>query len=920
MFRHTFLLFAISLTSIFNFSYSIYSQEIDTCTITGAYKQILLTDLFKEIENKYQLKFFYKTEWFENETISVTFNSTPLIRFLDRITDGKPYIYQIIQGKMIVFLPKEEVALMLKQMINNGQNQDISYTIIGNPHDAGKYKKVVIKGCVRDGKTGEALIGSNIQIENTTIGSVSNIKGNYSLIVSPGIFNFVVSNVGYERNVIKVKVFGNGNLDIELFEKSLKLEEISIYAQKPDKNVRNNQMSLVEMDSKSIKQLPSLTGEKDIIKSFIMMPGIKSIGEFGSGINVRGGGEDQNLYLIEGTPIFNTTHVFGLLSVVNPDVINNVTLYKGHIPSGFGERVSSVMDIQVRDNNGKTLQSKGGIGLYNSRLMIEGPIIKDSFTFKIGGRTSYSNWLLKQIPDYYLQNSMATFYDINGIVSWKNKNDRFTIFGYKSMDNFRYARLLAYNYGNILGSINWNHYFNQNINSVLILSYSRYEASKDNIEQGYEKNRFATSLNYLSCKYNIKYTGFTRHTLDAGVQSILYNISPGKRTPLDSSSLLQTSFKLEDENGIENAIYLNNLFEINEKLSLNVGIRFSVYYLLGPKNIIHYTSNFDTKLDSTYYKAGKIVSTYYGLEPRLSFKFQINKESSVKLSYNKNYQYISLLSYSSVIVPTDRWKLSDPYIKPIYVNNYAFGFYRNFLDNSIETSIECYYKTLNNITEYKNDAKIEMNPYVEGELIEASGKNYGIEMMIKKNKGRWDGWISYTYSRSLKKTHGRFKEEIINRNSFYPSSYDKPHDLTVLLTYHPNRRWRLSGNFTITSGRPIALPEYKYVHISEVQMESSKYRAVSGEIVLFSDRGKYRLPPYHRLDLSISLDESLKIKKRWKGSWTFSLLNVYARKNAYSVFYKKEVPTYENDYKMYSLYKLYLIGRPLPTLTYNFIF
>lgn len=294
---------------------------------------------------------------------------------------------------------------------------------------------------------------------------------------------------------------------------------------------------------------------------------------------MSGEGEDQNLYLIEGAPIFNTTHVFGLLSVVNPDVVNSVTLYKGHIPSGFGERVSSVMDIQVRDNNGKAFQSKGGIGLYNSRLMIEGPIIKDTLTFKLGGRTSYSNWLLKQLPDYYLQNSLASFYDINGILSWKNKNNCFTIFGYVSNDKFRYASLIAYDYGNVLGSINWNHYFNQNINSVLLLSFSRYSASKDNIEQGYEKSRMASVFNYLNCKYNIKYTGFSKHSIDAGIQAVYYNINPGKKTPLDSGSLVK-SFSLKDENALENAIYMNDLFEINEYFSLNAGIRFSAYYLL----------------------------------------------------------------------------------------------------------------------------------------------------------------------------------------------------------------------------------------------------------------------------------------------------------------------------------------------------
>ncbi len=378
--------FLFFLTAIIIFPCYLYSQNIESIKITANNSKMPLIGFFHDIELKNPVKFYFKNGWFLGDSISLNFDNTPLTRVLDRITDAKPFIYQVVQGNMIVFMPKEDVAMLLGEMIDMDQGFDLNIISVGNPNEAGKFKKVELKGKVKDGKTGDPLIGANLQIEKTIQGCVSSVSGNYSLIVAPGIYSLIVTCIGYEKAIYKVKIISNGNLDFELFEKSLKIDEISIYAQRPDKNVRSSQMSLVEMDAKSIKQLPSLTGEKDILKSFTMMPGVVSVGEFGSGINVRGGGEDQNLYLIEGAPIYNTSHVFGLMSVINPDAVNNVTLYKGHIPANFGERVSSVMDIQVKDNNCKELKAKGGIGLYDSRLMIEGPIGNDSLTFKIGGR------------------------------------------------------------------------------------------------------------------------------------------------------------------------------------------------------------------------------------------------------------------------------------------------------------------------------------------------------------------------------------------------------------------------------------------------------------------------------------------------------------------------------------------------------
>ena len=905
-FRRTLILVLfLSLTG-----FSCKAQNIDTIRYTGCTNQLDIIKFFDSLEKDYSIKFYYKEEWFNNDKLTIDYNKVPLKLVLDRIIDARPFIYEVVQGNMVVFLPREDVAIITGNMIGRGTMDDASIIEVGDPNEAGKYSKVNVTGIVRDGKTGEPLLGATIQIENTTYGVVSNTNGVFSLEVKPGFYTILASNIGFEKASYKIKAISNGSFEIELFEESIQINEVSIYAQRADKNVRSNQMSVLEMDSKMIKQLPSITGEKDIIKSLTMMPGVKSVGEFGSGINVRGGGEDQNLYLVEGAPIFNTSHVLGLLSVINPDAVTGVTLYKGHIPAGFGERASSVMNVQLSDNNGSEFHTKGGIGIYNSRLMVEGPVVKEKLSFKLGGRMSYSDFLLTRIPDYYLQNSSAAFYDVNGLMKYKSDNNWITLFGYNSGDRFKYADNMEYKYGNMLTSLTWGHFFNSNLNSVIAVAHSEYNVSKDEVHQKFEENRISSQVKYTSLKANFRCNGIEKNTLDGGLQGILYNLQPGEKTALRDTSLI-TSETLSREKGIETGVYLNDLIEISKLLSVSVGLRYSFYAFLGPHNQQTYINSFpinnDFVRDTINYGTNEIIKIYSGLEPRISFKLQLNDKNSIKLSYNRNCQYLSLISYSAISTPDDVWKLADNFIKPITVDQYAVGYYRNFFDNSLETSIEGYVKYLCDIYDYKNGAVIEMNQNIETELTNASGKNYGVELMIKKNKGKLDGWISYTYSRTFMKTMGIFDEEKINNNEYYPSSYDKPHDLTLFATYHVNKRLRVSGNFMFASGRAITLPEYTF--------NTGGY-----QMIYYSDRNKYRLPPYHRLDISMSLDESLYKKKKWKGSWTFSILNVYGRKNAYSIFYKKEEPNGVTDVKMYSLYKLYIIGRPMPTLTYNFIF
>lgn len=888
-----------------------FNQEDTPVSISGNYENFPVIEFLSLLDKNFNLKCYYKPEWLKDKIFSADFNQNTLEQALSQIFEGTAYEYEIVQGNHIVILPRENVAVLKGKMFDYSNNLYQSRIHeIGDPSEAGKFKMVKLSGKITDGKNGEPVFGTTVWIENTNNAVVSNAEGKYSLNIAPGIYSVQFSNMGFEKSTYTLKVISNGTFDIELFQETHNITEVAVYAKDAERNIKSSQMSIVELNAKALKQLPSLIGEKDILKSFTTMPGVQSVGEFGSGFNVRGGGEDQNLYLLEGAPIFNTSHVFGMLSVINPDVVKEVSLYKGHIPSEYGERVSSVMDIKMNENGIFKVGAKGGIGIYNSRLMLQVPLLDNKITLKIAGRSSYSNWLLKKLPDYNLQNSSTSFYDLTATAFADFKRNKISLFAYKSFDDFKYVKQYAYNYGNELASLSWRSIFSSNFTGRLLVAYSNYKVTKDNYGYGQDAESTSSELSYLSGKYHLNFTRIQNNNIEAGIQTILYQITPGDRLPLTKESDVKP-FYLEKEQSLEKAVYINDKIDISNKLSFNIGLRYSNYTAIGPKKVYFYEDglprNFNFRIDSINYAPGEKIQSYQNLEPRVSAKIQTTDNSSVKISYNRNTQYISLLSYTSIPTPDDIWKLSDKHIKPVKANQFALGYYRNINKNTIETSVEVYYKMLDNLPEFKNNSSTDTNVHIETELLSTKGKNYGVELMIKKNSGVLEGWVSYTYSRAFRQTSGLFSEEIINNNSWYKSSYDKPHNLSVVSTYHINKRWRLTGTFNYSTGRAITLPEYKYTIAGQ-------------ELIHYSPRNKYRLPDYHRLDIALSIDESLRRSKKWKGSWTFSIINVYARKNAYSVFYKKEEPTFSNNYKQYSLYKLYIIGIPLPTVTYNFIF
>jgi hypothetical protein len=901
MFRHLNLKSFITGLFILSINQLLFSQTTTRNT------DLTFDKLTAQLEINYHVKFFYKSEWFEMRSFNPSILKLSLNETLDRIMVETGYSIFAIDSGLYVFVPLKPVAKTTPEVKYSNE------ITVGNPDDYGKYTKATIQGKITDGINGNPLPGATLFIDKLKLGVMTDNSGNFKIQAPVGDYTVRLAFMGYEENLQKIKLVSNGTLNLELFEKSIKLGEVVISAEKAEINVTGTQMSYVSIDLKTIRELPVSLGVTDIIKSITLIPGVQTIGEFGTGFNVRGGSADQNLILLEDVPLFNSSHLFGLTSVVNSDGISSSTLMKAGIPAKYGERASSVLEIKFGAEDVNKTLVKGGIGLIDSRLYIETPLLNKKFSLLLSARSSYSNWLLHKMPDIDLRNSSAHFYDVNTFLSYNlDAANKINFFTYLSNDKFGFSKNTNYNYSNLLASVKWKHTINDNLYFNLVAGLSNYKFSiaESDTAKPLEAYKINSSLLYQNIKLNFSWFPLENHTIDFGINSALYTISPGEINPVQDETVIETS-KMLQEKAVEYAFYITDNVEFSKKLSLDIGLRFSLYSYLGPNKVYVFQPgsprNRGSIIDSILYDNNKSIKTYSGLEPRLSIRYSISDKSSVKFSFNRIHQYINLISNTAVMSPSDVWKLSSPYIKPITCDHLAIGFFKNFKSNSIETSIELYYKRLNNSIDYKNGTKILLNQYLETDLINVNGKNYGVELYVKKNSGKLTGWASYTYSRSLLKTNGVYDEEKINSNHVFPSSFDRPNSIVINLNYHISKRWRFGGTFTYSTGRPVTLPEYKF-----------NYQDY--QILYYSDRNKYRLPDYHRLDVSITYDKSLKLKKSWKSSWTFSIVNLYGRKNPYSVFYKKETHLVSNAYRLYDTYMLYIIGIPLPTLTYNFSF
>lgn len=878
------------------------SQSQSTIIIDKSYGKLPFTAMAKQLKNQYSIDILFKEQWVENITTPELNNALLLPDFLKKTFVGTD-MHAIRFQDFYVVIPGEDTN-------HNVETGSSSTIIVGNPLNKGRYSKAIVTGTVLDGSNQSTIPGAQVIVKDLSIAVGTNQHGKFSIELPTGNVQMRFAFMGLEDQTRDLIIYNDGEIEVELYEKSIALNEIDVTARRPEDNFRSTSMGMVKMSMKSMKKLSVLMGEPDIIKSMVLLPGVQSTGENASGFNVRGGNIDQNLIHIQEAPIFNTSHLFGLFSMFDPIVVKDVTLYKSGIPARYGGRIASVMGIELNKGNEHKLKVDGGIGIINSRISMQGPIGK-KVNFIVGARSTYSDWMLKIMKDYELKNSSANFYDFNAKLDIDiNQRNKISLFGYKSRDNFLYFENAGYDYGNIIGTAKWNHIFNNNNASTLVINSSFFDASTDDISQKNLEYNLFTSIWQQQVAYHFSSNTIARHKFNSGLKIKRYLIDPGKAKPYSAQSIIEES-AMQNEQAFEGAAYLEDEFDLTPQVALIAGLRYSAFLLTGPDVINYYDEEMPrnelTFTHSETINQNEFSSFYHGIEPRIALRYELANNSSIKAGYNRNKQYIRQISNSASITPADFWKASDRYLEPLISDQYSAGFFKNFNKNMYETSFELYYKSISNEVDYKNGAQLVLNKQIEQALVYGKGRAYGAELLIKKSQGNLTGWLAYTYSRSMKKIDGKWDEERINSGRWYKSNYDKPHDFTLVMNYKISRRYTLSGNFTYSTGRPATYPERKYYFNNS-------------EVISFSDRNKYRLPDYHRLDIAFTYEGSLLKKQKWRSSWTIALYNVYGHKNTFSVFYEKQKPTYSNNYKNYSLYKFAVIGVPIPSFTYNFWF
>jgi hypothetical protein len=884
-------------------------------------------ELIRKLEEQTSYKFFYRSGWTDSLKVSVSAKNKTVEDVLKEALASTDLKFAVdannnvfltkgreIMAKMPTDFFHDAVADPAKQTIDfdfseyetrekkRREKEARLYTV--GPKTANLAGTATLTGTVRDAASGEVIIGGSVFIEKPLIGSATDQFGHYSITLPKGRHELKLKSIGMKATVRHVMLYADGRLDIELDEEITPLKEVVVESER-DARVSGMQMGMEKLDIRTMKQLPLALGETDIMKVVLALPGVQSVGEGTVGLNVRGGATNQNLLLLNDAVVYNPSHLFGFFSTFNPDVLKSVELYKSGITAEYGGRISSVMDVRTREGNTKKFAGSGGISPITGRFTIEGPIFKDKTSFILGGRSTYSNWILRQLNNEEFKNSTASFYDVTANVSHKiNDNNNLYASMYMSQDKFRLNGDTSYHYSDRNASLKWKHIFNGKLYGVLTGAYSNYEYKVFSDEEPTSAFQLDFGIRQLNGKADFHYFANAKHSLNAGINVTRYGISPGDRKPLsDESTVGYQNF--ERERGVESAIYVGDNYEVNPRLSVYAGVRFSFYQYIGAKNVFEYSAGAEKEVnnitDTLHYSTGERIASYNGIEPRLSMRYSLSHSASVKLSYNRMRQYIQMLSNTTAITPTDLWKLCDSYIQPQVGDQFSAGFYKNLKGNTIEASVEGYYKNILSTVDFKNGAELLSNgDHLETEVIDAKGKAYGVELMLKKSVGKINGWVSYTYSRTFLKTVSPLLAETVNNNEFYASSYDKPHAVNFISNYKFSRRFNVSWNVVYSTGRPITIP-------------IAKYTIEGTERVLYGPRNGHRIPDYFRMDLSMNIEGNHKVRKLAHSSWTLAIYNLTGRANAYSVYFVNEGGEIKG-------YKLSIFARQIPTITYNFKF
>ena len=771
-------------------------------------------------------------------------------------------------------------------------------------------EKFTLSGTIIDANSNETLIGVNVVIPELKTGVTTNEYGFYSITIPKGNYTVQISYLGYLTISESISLNQNIKNNFNLFSNETALQEVIITDNKTKIDIKKPEMSVNKLSISAIKKMPVVLGEVDVLKSILLLPGVTNAGEGASGFNVRGGGADQNLILLDEATIFNSSHVFGFFSVFNPDAIKDLKLYKGGIPARYGGRASSVLDIYQKDGNSKGFHVNGGIGLISSRILAEGPLVKDKGSFLIGGRSSYAHLFLKLSEEQ--KNNSAYFYDLNTKLSYKlDTNNSLYLSGYFGRDVFSLNKSFTNIYGNATLNLRWNHLFSEKLFSNLSLIYSDYYYGLDLDFVGF---KWDSGIRNYNIKYDFKNYISDKFKLNYGINGIYYEFNPGTIKPSDENSGINFA-QLDKKYAFEPAVYINADHEISDRIALSYGLRYSMFYRLGQSTVNIYADNnpvtFNsalqiyekaTPIGTKFYDRNKVMQSYNYLEPRFSLAYQINDEQSIKASYNRMVQYLQLISNTSSPTPLDVWTPSDSFIKPQIADQVALGYFKNFSDDMYSLEVETYYKEVQNRLDYIDGADLIANKAIEQIILNGQLRSYGLEIMFRKNEGKFNGWISYTLSKSEQQTPGRTSVETgINNGQWYNSVYDKLHNVAVTTSYNLNEKWSFGANFALQTGQPVTYPvgQYDYLGIN---------------VPSYGLRNENRLPSYHHLDIAATLTPTKNKNREWKGEWVFSIYNLYNRKNAASINFRQNTDTGSNEAVKTSIFGV------VPAVSYNFKF
>lgn len=902
------------------------AQVTNTKLINVNFQQARIEQVVTDLESKTDYHFYYDPAVFDSLRVTVQANQQSVEHILDEAFKNTAFHYAVTPQHEILLTKARTVQTQLAEGLfetkatpgkkavaaqvsfsDDKENVTTEATIENKVYDIGFKTNTIgkgnatIAGYIKDSKTGEPITGANIYVPDAQTGASTDQYGFYSLTLPKGPHTINTKSINARDSRHRIVLYADGKLNIELQEQVLTLKEVRISADKVA-NVKSTQLGAARMDIKAIKEIPSVFGETDVLKAVLVLPGVQSVGEATTGFNVRGGSADQNLILLNGSTIYNPAHFFGFFAAFNPDVVKDIELYKSTIPERLGGRLSSVLEVSDREGNSKKITGSAGIGILTSRVSVEGPIGSKT-TFIFGGRTTYSDWLLKSLPETY-KHSQASFYDFNFDISHQiNDKNSIYLYSYLSSDHFKLNSDTTYAYSNKNIALKWKHNFNNKLYSVLTAGFDRYQYNVESNGNPLHAYDLDFNINQSNFKADFNYYPGHNHSITFGLSSIYYKLHAGNFQP-DGAQSIQAPNTVPVQQALESALYAGDKFDVSNNLSLSAGVRLSVYNSLGPDTVNHYAPNLpivtNNLVSRVAYGNNKIVKTYINPEIRLSARYILSDNLSLKAGYNTLHQYLHLLSNTYAISPTDVYQLSNYNIKPQSGDQISLGLYKNLKSNTIETSIEVYYKRIKNFLDYKSGATLVLNSHIETDVINTVGKAYGIEFMARKTAGTLTGVMSYTYSRTFLKQDDPLSAPLINNGDYYPANYDKPHDFNFTGSYHITHRYSISLNLIYSTGRPITLPIAQYAYDGNNR-------------IYFSDRNKYRIPDYFRSDISINILGNHRIKQLAHNSWTIGIYNITGQQNAYSTYFNVQ-----NG--VISGHKLSIFAAPIPFINYNIRF